>query len=149
MSHPTEFSSANLLEKILLHRKNHMMHLRAERIPAANRELLTAKKYCDILSSNQYDGRMRLEMLLLNEEALVRILAASYVIQWAPDKVIPVMGRLLVDDLGAERGAVERVHIRISAAELLYQHFGITDYDQNKLIDPLRENGIELPYRPL
>jgi hypothetical protein len=66
---------------------------------------------------------------------------------WSPEKAIPVLGRLLVEDLGAESSAHERGDIRLGAKEMLYRHFGIDDFDRNRLIEPLRAYGIDLPRR--
>ena len=58
-----------------------------------------------------------------------------------------MLGRLLVEQFELELSPQERVELRISAKEALYRHFGINDFDQNKLIEPLRAYGVDLPYR--
>lgn len=93
-------------------------------------------------------GRDALEQLLQDEMPEIRLRAAETMMAWDPERAIPVLGRLVAywrpkDPL---KGYVA---VADEAAGWLYDHFGITDYDQNKLIEPLRRYGIELPrHRP-
>jgi hypothetical protein len=73
--------------------------------------------------------------------------AAANVLEWSPEKAVPVLGRLLVEDLSAENSIDERIDIRVEASGWLYRHFGIRDYDRNKLIEPLRTYGVNIPWR--
>jgi hypothetical protein len=74
----------------------------------------------------------------------VRLRAAGQVLAWAPKLAVPVLGDLLVNwrPTDPRRGYVA---VRTEAKEWLYDYFGITDFDRNKLIEPLRAYGIELP----
>jgi len=92
------------------------------------------------------EGRRELEILLEHRRPDIRLRAAHAVMMWATDLAIPVFGRLLVEDFGPEISANERSEIRISAALALYRYFGVRNYDQNRLIEPLKAFGIELPY---
>jgi hypothetical protein len=91
-------------------------------------------------------GRSALEALLDHSNAMLRLRAAHWCLKWAVEKTVPVVGRLLIEDLGAESGALERVMIRTSACDKLYLFFGIRSWRQNDLIAPLRAHGVDLPY---
>ncbi|GLS32970.1 hypothetical protein GCM10007937_46800 [Mesorhizobium albiziae] len=77
----------------------------------------------------------------------VCVVAAGQVMAWAPDKAIPVLGKLVVEWLRKDprKGYVA---VRTEAKARLYDHFGIKDFDQNKLIEPLKAFGINLPRQP-
>ncbi|GAB1581444.1 hypothetical protein [Phyllobacterium phragmitis] len=93
-------------------------------------------------------GRDILEYFLNHETPQVRMWAAGQVIKWDADKAVPVLGHLLVDKLPQETAAMERVNIRMGASAYLEQHFGITNFDRNELIEPLKAYGIDVPLRP-
>jgi len=92
-------------------------------------------------------GRDALEGLMQHEMPEIQVRAAGQVMAWAPEIAIPVLGRLVVDwrPRDPRKGYVG---VGTEAASWLYQHFGIKDFDRNKLIEPLRRYGIELPRRP-
>jgi hypothetical protein len=89
----------------------------------------------------------RTEGLLNSPSPFMRLRAAFRVLSWGPELAIPVLGRLLVEQFEPGLSPQERVELRISAKEVLYRCFGITDFNQNKLIEPLRAHDVDLPYR--
>ena len=115
-------------------------------IPAANRYFGKLSPYLHAMESSPA-GRERLEKYLDDPRPFVRDRAAEYVIHWAPDLAVPVLGRLLVEDFGKEMSVDERSEIRCAARMSLYLHFNIEDFDRNRLIEPLKKYGIDIPYR--
>ena len=93
------------------------------------------------------DGRSALEALLADSRPYTRLRAASPVIKWAPNLAIPVLGRLLIEDFGETLSSSERIELRQTAKEALYFYFNVGNFDRNKLIEPLRAYGIDLPRR--
>jgi hypothetical protein len=120
--------------------------IREEDIPAANRHFTKMKAHADALART-LAGRAALEGLLASLSPFIRLRAAHRVLTWAPEKAIPVLGHLLIDEIEPPLTPQERVELKLSAKETLYGHFGIGDADQNKLIEPLRAYGVDLPYR--
>ncbi|KXF78243.1 hypothetical protein ATN84_00060 [Paramesorhizobium deserti] len=118
---------------------------RAENIPAYNR---LHKKIVEALTAIENagsPGREVLEELMEHEMPQVRLWAAGRVIQWNPDRAIPVLGRLLIEKLPEESAPVERMSIRGTASSHLEKFFGITNFDRNELIEPLKAYGIDVP----
>jgi len=107
-----------------------------DKISAALRELVQSPS-----------GREALEHLLTHEIPEVRLQAAGEVMAWAPRKAIPVLGRLILEwrPKDPRKGYIA---VRFLAGLQLYEYFGIKDFDHNKLIEPLRAYGIELPREP-
>lgn len=136
---------ASLLSRFQTDCKAYQQALRREDVPAANRLLLSIMRRGDALADSEA-GRAALEALLDHPNAMLRLRTAHSSLTWAAEKTIPVVGRLLIGDLGAESGALERIMIRTSACDKLYLSFGIRSWRQNDLIAPLRAYGIELPY---
>ena len=96
---------------------------------------------------NSQTGRSALEQLMSHVLPEVRLRAAGQVMSWAPEKAIPVLGRLVAEwrPKDPRKGYVA---VRFEAAGWLYDYFSIKDFDHNKLIEPLRAYGIDLPRRP-
>lgn len=113
---------------------------------AGNRQVDRMRLLLDELVSDPM-GRDALERLMTHEIPEVRLRAAGRVMGWAPKKAVPVLGSLVAHwrPKDPRKGYVA---VALSASWQLYQHFGIKDYDQNKLIEPLRAYGIELPWEP-
>ena len=89
-------------------------------------------------------GRQALELLLVHPTLHLRVDAAMWVIDWAPEKVIPIFGRLLDDKMQEIESPDERLDIRLNALDWLYGYFNIRTSDRNDLIEPLRAYGVEL-----
>jgi hypothetical protein len=115
-------------------------------IPAANDHMLSILRSGDALALEDGPGRSALEAMLDDDNPFVRLHAGSQCMAWAEEKAVPVLGRLLFEDLGSTSAAAERAHIRHSAMNTLLLHFGIRSWRQNDLIAPLRAHGVDLPY---
>jgi predicted transcriptional regulator len=142
----TRATSYRTLDQLAKHQELHRQAVRRQNIASANRQLLKVIAAADGLAASSR-GRDILESLLEHRMAYMRVRAAARVLAWAPEKAIPVLGRLLVDDLGAESSIDERIDIRSEATGFLYRHFGIRSFNRNDLIEPLRAYGIDLPHR--
>lgn len=122
---------------------------------------IMAQERDDVRSANRYfdgmyaalkaladsqEGRDALEELMEHDLPEVQLRAAGKVMSWAPEKAIPLLGRLIVEwrPKDPKKGYVA---VRIEASGWLYDYFGIKDFDRNKLIDPLRTYGIDMPRR--
>lgn len=117
-------------------------------VPRANRHVMKAWAPIQELAADPGEGRPALEALLTSDRADIRLRAAQAVIEWAPGKAIPVLGRLLFEDLGPDVPTGLRIEVRISATHALYDYFSIRSFDQNDLIKPLEAYGVKLPRRP-
>lgn len=135
-----------LVEGFAKHQGLQQSAIRGQDIPAANRHFTRMKTYADALART-LPGRNALERLLNSPSPFIRLRAAHRVLTWAPDRAIPVLGRLLVDPFEPPLSPQERIELKLGAKETLFEHFDIRDFDQNKLIDPLRAFGVDLPYR--
>jgi hypothetical protein len=144
--HDSETSVDALRERFLKYQEIQQLAIRDDDIPKANRNLLEVMRYGDALASTPM-GKDVLEALAGNPLPFVRLRAAQYVRKWTPERAIPVLGKLLIEKLPPEMSPDERVELRISAKYSLYDFFGVTSWDTNDLIEPLRRYGIELPYR--
>lgn len=141
----SETSTDKLVGALMKHQALEIEACEREDIAAANRQVDKLSAVLDQLARTAV-GRQALEKLMSHEMPEVRLRAAGAVMAWAPDMAIPVLGRLVADwkPKDPHRGYVA---VRTEAKGWLYDHFGVTDFDQNKLIDPLRAYGIDLPYR--
>jgi hypothetical protein len=135
-----------LLDQLVKYQELHRQAVRRKNVPLANRQLLKVIAAADGLAASSR-GRDILESLLDHRMAYMRVRAAARVLSWAPEKAIPVLGRLLMEDLGVESSVDERIDIRSEATGFLYRHFGIRSFNRNDLIEPLRAYGIDLPHR--
>ncbi|WP_011580268.1 MULTISPECIES: hypothetical protein [Chelativorans] len=140
-------SVSDLLERFHKHQELYRLAVRRQDVPTANRHILKASEYLNALAALNPAGRETIETLLTHPDAYLRLRAAGSVLSWSPEKAIPVLGRLLFEDLGPTRSPDERLDIRTEAKGWLYKHFGIRSFDRNDLIEPLRAYGVELPYR--
>lgn len=120
--------------------------IRDQKIPKANRHMDKVVQIRNALDETP-EGRQALLKLVNNEARYVQLRAARPVIDWAPDIAVPVLGRLLIEDFGDKLTDSEGIELRISAKEILFNHFGIENFDRNELIEPLRAYGIEIPRR--
>lgn len=135
-----------LVRSFLRHQERHIEAVRRLDTPAANRTFLNRVATSDQLVASE-EGRWELERLLAHPALHVRITAAALVLDWAPEKAIPILGGVLDADLSDIPSVQERIDITASARHMLYVYFGIRSWDRNDLIDPLRKYGIELRRR--
>lgn len=135
-----------LLKTLFKYQELQRLALRREDIRAANRHVLKAFAAADALNATP-QGRDVLERLLNDTDPFLRLRAAECIMKWDPDLAIPVLGRMLFEDLGNESSPDERINIRTTAKDWLYRHFNIRSFDRNDLIEPLKAYGVELPYR--
>lgn len=143
----SRMSIRELLERVYKYQELYQAAVRQEDVPTANRHILRVSESVDALAALIPEGREALESLLTHPDAYLRLRAAGSVIGWSPEKAIPVLGRLLSEDLGPKLSPDERLDIRTEAKGWLYEHFGIHSYNRNDLIEPLRAYGVDLPYR--
>lgn len=134
-----------LVGALMKHQALEIAACEREDVTAANRQTDKLSAILDQLAGTPV-GRLALEALLTHEMPEVRLRAAGAVMAWAPEMAIPVLGRLVADwkPKDPRRGYVP---VRTEAKGWLYDYFGVTDFDQNKLIEPLRAYGVDLPYR--
>ncbi|SFK57776.1 hypothetical protein SAMN04488498_108176 [Mesorhizobium albiziae] len=142
----SEISVHELLKTFLKYENLRLRAVRRLDVPATNRNFLKAVAASDSLSQTAA-GRAEIEKLLTHPMPYIRVRAAGAVMTWAPEKAIPVFGRMLDADLSAISSVDERLDIRIDSQDWLYQHFQIRSSDRNDLIEPLKAYGIELSYR--
>jgi hypothetical protein len=145
--HGSDMLPDNLLASLVEYQELQRQAVRRGDIPAANRHLLKVIAATDALAATP-QGRDALKSLFDHPIADLRLRAAASMLDWAPDLAIPVLGRLLIEDLGAESSADEGIDIRLEASGALYRHFGIRSFKRNDLIEPLRAHGVEIPFRP-
>ena len=91
------------------------------------------------------DGRAAMEELLQNPSSRLRYAISTAVIEWAPEKAIPVLARLLYEPLDENMEPWEEVSVRIHARMPLAYHFGYHPADWTELPERLAEHGIDLP----
>ncbi|MEO3998597.1 hypothetical protein [Mesorhizobium sp. CAU 1732] len=144
--HDSELGIDTLRDRFLKYLEIHQLAIRDVDIPKANRNLLKVIRYGDALARTPM-GKDVLEDLIGNPLPFVRLRAAQYVRKWTPERAIPVLGKLLIEEFPPDMSPDERVELRISAKYALYGFFGVKSWDPNDLIEPLRSYGIELPYR--
>ena len=133
------------LERFLRFQELQALAIRDGHISTANRhysKMAAAKKQL----AQSSEGRAVLEELLQSSDAFVRLRAGGQVIDWRPDMAIPVLARLMFEEL-PDLSAGEWLEIRQTAKGLLYNHFNIRSFDRNDLIEPLKAYGVSLPYR--
>lgn len=145
---PTPSSAAvrAVLDRFLAAEALYETAVRSDDIPEANRQMTKLIIHGDGLAASGTEGREALEAMLHDASPYLRLRSAKRVLAWAPHRAIPVLGRLLFEDLGDDRSTAERIDIRVSAKDCLYLHFGIKSWRQNDLIAPLRAYGVELPF---
>ena len=146
MSKSSEAPVGQLLEWFVKYRQLRMAAVRRLDIRAANRHVfLASAAAADLVATPQ--GRSAVEGLLSHPDIHLRVDAGMLIIDWAPEKVVPLFGQLLDADLSAIGSREERLEIKLDAAEWLYRHFGIRNGDRNALIEPLKAYGVALAYR--
>lgn len=142
----SENSIQDLLEAFLDYEELRMQAVRRLDVPKANKYVLTAAAAANVLSKTA-QGRAEIEKLLRHPTLYIRVRAAGVVMDWAPEKAIPVFGAMLDADLSSIPSVDERIDISVTSKDWLYGHFNIHNADRNALIEPLRAYGIELKHR--
>lgn len=135
-----------LFDRFLKYQERQQIAIRADEIPTANRHVMKVTQYADALAATP-QGKDRLESAVNSQLPFVQLRAAQWVIDWAPEIAVPELGRLVICDFEPDISINERLELRISAKHTLYHFFGITSFDHNDLIEPLKAYGIDLPYR--
>ncbi len=118
-------------------------------ISIANRHAGRIYQVLQLFLAKGESGRTVLENLLNHPIAQVRLYSAGTMLRLdlAPKLAIPVLAHLLIDEVIPDTEPFERVALRSSANDVLMRHFGIESGISEELLEPLREYGIELPYR--
>ncbi|WP_223478066.1 hypothetical protein [Oricola indica] len=114
-------------------------------IPAANRHVEKVTEALDVLAKTGLDGRMALERLMNDTDPSTRGRAARRVMEWDPDRAIPVLARLLYEQSDPQSVSVEAVLIVREARYALQKYFGLDLFDPTELPDRLAAMGITLP----
>jgi hypothetical protein len=134
-----------LVAENIAHEDSRMAAVRRNDIPGANRWFDRSRAVLKDLAGHGPEGRRAIEELLLHPSSFVRLGAAATVHEWAPDLAIPVLADLYLVEREPDASPSERIEICMSAKGLLYRIFGITSYDPDDLIEPLRRYGIVWP----
>lgn len=141
----TDSMTLRLVDELVEYQMREIAAWAADDTNAVNRNVAQIIKRLDLLKGTR-DGRTALEDLMSHELPEVRLTAAGAVLAWAPEKAIPVLGRIV-----AERRPPSpdkpRQPIAFDAAISLYEHWGIRSYNRDDLIEPLARYGIELEPR--
>ena len=88
-------------------------------------------------------GKTALEGLLFDTSPGLRLAAATAVIQWDPDRAVPVLARLMYEDFTSNAAPWADAGFRMHARIGLLQHFGLSDFPA--LPGRLADMGIEIP----
>ena len=91
------------------------------------------------------EGRAAMEELLDHPSSRLRFAVSTAVIEWAPEKAIPVLARLLYEPLNEDLEPWEEVSLRTEARMPLAYHFGYHPSEWTELPERLAEYGIDLP----
>lgn len=91
------------------------------------------------------EGRAAMEGLLQNPSPQLRYAASTAVIEWAPEKAIPILARLIYEPFDEEMEPWEEVSVRTRACMPLAYHFGYHPSNWSELPERLAEHGIDLP----
>lgn len=129
----------------IAHEENRRAAVRRNDIPSANRWFGKSRAVLKDLAGHGPEGRQAVERLLLHPSSFVRLGAAATVHEWAQDLAIPVLADLYLVEREQDASPSERGEVSISAKGLLYRIFGITSYDPDDLIEPLKAYGIAWP----
>jgi len=134
-----------LIERFLKYQTLQANAQRRNDIPAANRHVEKVTESLDALAKSGKEGRTLLEKLMRDTDPSIRGRAARRVMEWDPDRAIPVLAHLLFESFGPPRVPVEIVNIRLEAEHALLKYFGLDMFDPTELPDRLAAMGIELP----
>jgi hypothetical protein len=132
-------------ERFLKYQKLQADAQRRNDIPAANRHVEKVTEALDALAKDGPEGRDALERLIGDPDPSTRGRAARRVLEWDPDRAIPVLAHLLHEPLDPKSASVEAVVIRREARFALQKYFGLDMFDPTELPDRLAAMGITLP----
>ena len=109
---------------------------RAKDIPKHNRWFMRASAAADALVTRGEEGRTELEELLRHPSPTVRLNAAAYVVEWAPNEAIPVIEKVMLwaDDDRTERLFGESMNVAMSSETLLAEHYHLNILDVRNFI---------------
>lgn len=133
------------MKRFLKYQKLEVVAQRRNDIPAANRHVEKVTEALNALAEAGKAGRELLERLMNDPDPSTRGRAARRVMEWDPDRAIPLLAKLLYEPLDPESVSVEAVIIRREARFALQHYFGLDMFDPTELPDRLAAMGIELP----
>jgi hypothetical protein len=119
----------------------------AGNVPAHNRWFRRADRAVRKLIDGGENGKGAVEALLGHEEPSVRLGAASYVLDWAPSRAVPILEDLLIWAKRDRSGDIfgEALQVIMDVHVLLAQHYGISVLDVDARVFGSR--GLPLPWR--
>lgn len=118
--------------------------MRRRDIPAANRYIDEITRALRTLSGSPL-GRQALEGLLDHPDPSTRGRAASKAIEWAPERAVPVLAKLLYEPQDPAAAAFEKVGVSLEAQKSLAEYFGLPWHDPRGLVEKLAAAGSALP----
>lgn len=141
----TEYPLGDLISQLVDYTQREIAAWAADSTQSVNRNVLQIRRRLELLKATT-EGRAALEELMEHEWPEVRLRAARAVLKWAPDKAIPVLGRLVAEwrPANPKKGYVP---VAFDAGVSLYEHWGIRSYNRDDLIEPLARYGVELARR--
>ena len=113
----------------------------AGNVPAHNRWFRRSDRAARKLIDRGENGKDAVEALLGHEEPSVRLGAASYVLDWAPARAIPVLEDLLIWAKRDRSGDIfgEALQVILNVHGLLAQHYGISVLDVDAHVSATRD----------
>ncbi len=119
----------------------------AGNVPAHNRWFRRSDRAARQLIDRGENGKDALDALLGHAEPSVRLGAASYVLDWAPARAIPVLEDLLIWAKQDRSGDIfgEAIQVIVDVHVLLAQQYGISVLDVDARVFGSR--GLPLPWR--
>jgi HEAT repeat protein len=146
----TKKSAEELAELFVSHHLAALEAYRSRDIPAHNRSALRAEAAADALVAKGKIGQAKLEQLLRHPSPTVRLNAAAYVMDWAPNEAIPAIEKVMLwaDDDRTERLFGESMIVGMDSETLLAEHYDLDILDVRNFIRakyglPPKENSIE------
>src|SRR5688572_15515076 len=118
----------------------------AGNVPAHNRWWRRSDRAARKLIERGENGKDAVEALLSHAEPSVRLGAASYVLDWAPSRAIPVLEDLLIWAKQDRSGDIfgEALQVILDVHGLLAQYYGISVLDVDARVFGGR--GLPLPW---
>jgi hypothetical protein len=109
---------------------------RAKDIPKHNRFALRAEAAADALVTKGKVGQVKLEELLRHPSPTIRLYAAAYVKDWAPNEAIPVIEKVMLwaDDDRTEGLFGESMDVGLNSETLLAEHYDLNILDIQNFI---------------
>jgi len=132
------------MQRLLKYQALEQAAMRRRDIPAANRHVEQITRALRTLSGSPL-GRQRLEGLLDHPDPSTRGRAASEIIQWVPERAVPVLAKLLYEPQDPAAAAFEKVGVSLEAQKALTGYFGLPWHDPRGLVEKLAAAGSALP----